>query len=84
MIVISTKVTRCPGLFNPSVAQEVLCDLVLVESILRLTSANVTLHVKDAPVFVSDVTEEEKLGRLLGRVDEVQGSSNTIGDNMMK
>lgn len=39
---------------------EVLCDLVLVDAILRRnTSATVTLHVKDAPVFVSDVTEKD-------------------------
>ena len=40
--------------------QEVLCDLVLVDAILRRNAgATVTLHVKDAPVFVSDVTEKE-------------------------
>jgi len=38
---------------------EVLCDLVFVDSILRLTDASVVLHVKDAPVFVSDVTEKD-------------------------
>lgn len=40
--------------------QEVLCDLVFVDSILRLTDASVVLHVKDAPVFVSDVTEKDR------------------------
>ena len=46
--------------------QEVLCDLVLVDAILRRnTSATVTLHVKDAPVFVSDVTEKD-VGWLVG------------------
>lgn len=44
---------------------EVLCDLVLVDAILRLTDASsVALHVKDAPVFVSDVTSEDIPGIL--------------------
>jgi len=39
---------------------EVLCDLVLVDAILRLAGpSSVSLHVKDAPVFVSDVTEAD-------------------------
>ncbi|OLP81075.1 Subtilin transport ATP-binding protein SpaT [Symbiodinium microadriaticum] len=38
---------------------EVLCDLVLVDAILSLTDAAVSLHVKDAPVFVSDVTDKD-------------------------
>jgi hypothetical protein len=46
--------------------QEVLCDLVLVDAILRRNAgATVTLHVKDAPVFVSDVTEKD-VGWLVG------------------
>ncbi|CAK0885302.1 unnamed protein product [Prorocentrum cordatum] len=41
-------------------SSEVLCDLVLTDAVLRLTGARVvTLHVKDAPVFVSDVTESD-------------------------
>ena len=61
---------------------EVLCDLVLAESILRHTKATVTLHVKDAPVFVSDVTEldvpwvldwlKEKLPALAKSLEEMQ------------
>lgn len=38
---------------------EVLCDLVLVDAILSLTDSSVSLHVKDAPVFVSDVTDKD-------------------------
>ncbi|CAJ1381463.1 unnamed protein product [Effrenium voratum] len=38
---------------------EVLCDLVLADALLQLTDAAVSLHVKDAPVFVSDVTAED-------------------------
>jgi len=43
---------------------EVLCDLVLVDAILQLTKSNVVLHVKDAPVFVSDVTNDDVPGIL--------------------
>ena len=36
---------------------ELLCDLAMVDALLRFTStAAVTLHAKDEPVFVSDVT----------------------------
>eukprot|EP00971_Amphidinium_carterae_P263396 5225935-Amphidinium_carterae.1 len=39
---------------------EVICDLVLADTILRLDAAEtVVLHVKDSPVFVSDVTEAD-------------------------
>lgn len=42
---------------------EVLCDLLLADAILRLACpAHVTLHVKDSPVFVSDVTEADVPG----------------------
>lgn len=49
---------------------EVLCDLVLADTMLRLTEiASVTLHVKDSPVFVSDVTEAD-VPRILEWLDE--------------
>eukprot|EP00747_Dinoflagellata_sp_TGD_P185187 gnl/TRDRNA2_/TRDRNA2_41597_c0_seq2.p1 gnl/TRDRNA2_/TRDRNA2_41597_c0~~gnl/TRDRNA2_/TRDRNA2_41597_c0_seq2.p1 ORF type:complete len:387 (-),score=63.63 gnl/TRDRNA2_/TRDRNA2_41597_c0_seq2:53-1213(-) len=39
---------------------EVVCDLVLADALLRIAGvASVVLHVKDAPVFVSDVTESD-------------------------
>jgi len=44
---------------------EVLCDLVLADAILRLAGPSyVVLHVKDTPVFVSDVTEADVPGIL--------------------
>ena len=59
-----------------------LCDLVLADNILRHTKATVTLHVKDAPVFVSDVTDldvpwvlswlEDKLPSLAKSLKEMQ------------
>jgi len=52
---------------------EVLCDLVLADAILRLASpAHVTLHVKDSPVFVSDVTEADVPG-ILDWLSELNG-----------
>ena len=60
--------------------QEVLCDLVLVDAILRRnTSATVTLHVKDAPVFVSDVTEKD-VGWLVG--GGLRGNHGFLGRNL--
>lgn len=42
---------------------EVVCDLVLADALLRLAGASaVTLHVKNAPVFVSDVTKADVFG----------------------
>lgn len=53
---------------------EVLCDLVLADAILRLASpSSVSLHVKDAPVFVSDVTEGDIPG-ILEWLDEHEAS----------
>lgn len=44
---------------------EVLCDLVFVDALLRVTEVStVHLHVKDAPVFVSDVTKGDVPGIL--------------------
>lgn len=44
---------------------EVLCDLVLVDALFRAGNvASVTLHVKDSPVFVSDVTAADVPGIL--------------------
>jgi len=44
---------------------EVVCDLVLVDALLSLVGvASVSLHVKDVPVFVSDVTEGDMPGIL--------------------
>lgn len=49
---------------------EVLCDLVLADAILRLVGpSSVSLHVKDSPVFVSDVTQEDVPG-ILAWLDE--------------
>mmetsp|Transcript_4491 Transcript_4491/g.9746 ORF Transcript_4491/g.9746 Transcript_4491/m.9746 type:complete len:515 (-) Transcript_4491:91-1635(-) len=42
---------------------EVICDMLLADTILRLEAAEtVVLHVKDSPVFVSDVTEADVEG----------------------
>jgi len=44
---------------------EVVCDLLLADALLRLTgAASVALHVKEAPVFVSDVTATDVPGIL--------------------
>ena len=60
--------------------QEVLCDLVLVDAILRRNAgATVTLHVKDAPVFVSDVTEKD-VGWLDGGAPETKGKPWVSGE----
>lgn len=54
---------------------EVLCDLVLVDSILRLTDvSSVVLHVKDSPVFVSDVTADD----IEGILDWLQGHNKEL------
>jgi len=44
---------------------EVICDLVLVDALLQLSGcSSVALHVKDSPIFVSDVTEADVPGIL--------------------
>jgi uncharacterized protein with ATP-grasp and redox domains len=44
---------------------EVISDLVLADALFRLANvSSVVLHVKDAPVFVSDVTESDVPGIL--------------------
>eukprot|EP00929_Paragymnodinium_shiwhaense_P005067 TRINITY_DN10647_c0_g1_i1.p1 TRINITY_DN10647_c0_g1~~TRINITY_DN10647_c0_g1_i1.p1 ORF type:complete len:531 (-),score=83.86 TRINITY_DN10647_c0_g1_i1:386-1978(-) len=64
---------------------EVVCDLVLVDALLSLVGVQeVVLHVKDAPVFVSDVTEGDVPGILdwLSKRSEANGSIQTMAKRL--
>jgi len=58
---------------------EVVADLVLVDALLRLADvSSVSLHVKDAPVFVSDVTG----GDIPGILDWLQEHVPPLADRL--
>lgn len=58
---------------------EVLCDLVLVDALFRAANVGVVeLHVKDSPVFVSDVTEAD----VLPIVDWVEGQDQLLAKRL--
>lgn len=58
---------------------EVLSDLILVDALIRVAGvSSVSLHVKDAPVFVSDVTKDD----IEGILDWVDDQASDFGKRL--